>query len=172
MTALAPETDLPVLELLAEEPSISQRELAKRAGLSLSRAHFVLRRLVEKGFVKVSSAAKSEHKLGYLYLLTPKGIEAKARLTYAFLQHSAQQYQRMVERVERALEPALRARGDEPLRIAIVGSGALSEVVTDLVGLRSDAIVVASGEDADVVVLTDPELELPNTPANAVVRLA
>lgn len=158
MTALAPETDLPVLEALADEPSISQRELARRAGLSLSKAHFVLRRLIEKGFVKVQNAAQSEHKLGYLYLLTPKGIEAKAKLTYAFLQHSAQQYQRMVERVEAALEPALRTHDGRPLRVAIVGSGALSDVVADLVMARGDTIVVSSEVPADVVVLTDPDV--------------
>lgn len=171
MSSLANDMDLPVLEALAEEPSLSQRELARRAGVSLSRAHFVLRRLVEKGLVKVQSAAQSEHKLGYLYLLTPKGLEAKAKLTYAFLQHTAQQYQRMSARVATALQPVLLERGTDPVRVAIVGSGALSEVVTDLVGLRGDAIVEWDASRADVVLVTDPEAELPSGEGVTVVRL-
>lgn len=171
MSVLAPDTDLPVLEALADEPSLSQRELARRAGLSLSKAHFVLRRLVEKGLVKVQNAAQSEHKLGYLYLLTPKGIEAKAKLTYAFLQRSAEQYQRMVERVEAALGPALQAGTNGPVRVAIVGGGALAEVVADLVGTRENALLTALAE-ADVAVLTDPDVNLPEEGGVTVVRLA
>ena len=49
--------ELPVLEALADEPSLSQRELAQRVGLSLTRAHFVLKRLMERGLVKVRNAA-------------------------------------------------------------------------------------------------------------------
>lgn len=171
MNALAPDTDLPVLEALADEPSLSQRELARRAGLSLSKAHFVLRRLVEKGLVKVQNAAQSEHKLGYLYLLTPKGIEAKAKLTYAFLQRSAEQYQRMVERVEAALGPALEAQDGGSMRVAIVGGGALAEVVADLVRTRPNAQLTEL-MDADVAVLTDPDVDLPEEAGVTVVRLA
>lgn len=172
MNALAPETDLPVLEALAAEPSLSQRELARRAGLSLSKAHFVLRRLVEKGLVKVQNAAQSEHKLGYLYLLTPKGIEAKAKLTYAFLQRSAEQYQRMVERVEAALEPAFVAHGAGPVRVAVVGDGALAEVVADLVRARPEAVVVDETACADIVVLTTVDDQVASRTGQQLVALA
>lgn len=172
MTSIASESELPVLEALAEEPSLSQRELARRAGLSLSRAHFVLRRLVEKGLVKVHNATQSDHKLGYLYLLTPSGLEAKAKLTYAFLQHSAQRYQEMVARVESVLEPVLQSHNGDPVRVAVVGNGALSEVVTALISRRGDAIVELELPRSHVVVVTDPEVSLPATSGVTVVRLA
>ncbi len=171
-TPFSASAELPVLEALAEEPSLSQRELARRAGLSLTRAHFVLKRLVEKGLVKVQNVAHSEHKLGYLYLLTPQGIEAKAKLTYAFLQHTAQQYQRMSSRVEGALLPALRDHGQGRVRVAVLGGGPLSEVVAHLVALRSDAVVEPKLEHAHVAVLLDPDIKLPTVAGLRVVRLA
>ena len=152
-----------MLEALADEPSLSQRELAQKVGLSLTRAHFVLKRLVEKGLVKVKSAAVSEHKLGYLYLLTPQGLDAKARLTYAFLQRTAEQYQRMSDRVDRVLDAATApfARAEHtPVETFVSGSGPLAEVVRDLIALRADmrmvdeidacTLVVAVGVDDDV----------------------
>jgi len=147
--------ELPVLEALADEPSLSQRELAQRVGLSLTRAHFVLKRLVEKGLVKVKNAVESDHKLGYLYLLTPQGLDEKARLTYAFLQRTAEHYQRMTDRVSRVLDDAsadgARER-DAPSATVVVGHGPLAEVVRDLVALRTDLRLVTDLEDAELVV--------------------
>lgn len=145
------DVELPVLEALEQNPSISQRELADRAGLSLTRAHFVLRRLVEKGLVKVKNAAQSDHKLGYLYLVTPQGLEEKARLTYAFLERTAEQYQAMVTRVEAALDRGLaEVVRDGPVPVAIVGCGPLAEVVRDLVAVRPDTRLVDRLEEAAV----------------------
>lgn len=168
------DVDLPILEALSEEPSLSQRELARRAGLSLTRAHFVLKRLVEKGLVKVQNVAHSDHKLGYLYLLTPMGIEAKAKLTYAFLLRTAKHYQDMSSRVESALVPALRAQAqeNERVRVAVVGDGPLSEVVSDLVALRADAVVEQELKLAHVAVVVDPDLDFHVAPGLTVVRLA
>lgn len=151
--ASTPELDLPVLEALAADPSLSQRELAQRAGLSLTRAHFVLKRLVEKGLVKVQNAAQSEHKLGYLYLLTPQGMEEKANLTYAFLQRTAAQYQEMVGRVEATLDARLQPdREDGSVTVAIVGEGPLAQVVRDIVTMRSGVHLVGAVEDAAVAI--------------------
>lgn len=86
------ETDLPVLEALAAEPSLSERELAQCVGLNLTCAHFVLTRLVERGAHQVRDVMQSDHKPGYLYLPPPQGIEKKASLTYAFLQRTAAEY--------------------------------------------------------------------------------
>ncbi len=147
------DVELPVLEALADEPSLSQRELAQRVGLSLTRAHFVLKRLVERGLVKVRNAAQSEHKLGYLYLLTPQGMEEKANLTYAFLQRTAAQYQEMVGRVEATLDARLRAdRDDGAVTVAIVGDGPLAQVVRDIVTVRSGVHLVDAVEDAAVAI--------------------
>lgn len=145
--------ELPVLEALADEPSLSQRELAQRVGLSLTRAHFVLKRLVEKGLVKVKNAVESDHKLGYLYLLTPQGLDEKARLTYAFLTRTAEHYQRMTDRVSRVLDDAgTHPERGAPRACTVVGQGPLAEVVRDLVALRTDLRLVSALEDAELVV--------------------
>ena len=174
VTETSAHIELPVLEALAEEPSLSQRELARRAGLSLTRAHFVLRRLVEKGLVKVQSAAQSEHKLGYLYLLTPQGLEAKAKLTYSFLQHAAEQYREMSDRVDRVLAPAVQRerRGRGKVRVAVVGEGPLAEVVRARVALRNDTSLEPELGRAQVAVVVDPAAALSHTNGTHIVRLA
>jgi EPS-associated MarR family transcriptional regulator len=147
------EVDLPVLEALAAEPSLSQRELAQRVGLSLTRAHFVLKRLTSRGLVKVRNAAQSDHKLGYLYLLTPEGLEEKARLTLAFLHHTAAQYKGMADRVEAALEEGLEGLPTgEPRAVVVVGEGPLAQVVRDLVTLRGDLRLVEDHAEACIAV--------------------
>ncbi|MFZ9888580.1 MAG: MarR family EPS-associated transcriptional regulator [Myxococcota bacterium] len=151
------EIDLTLLENLAERPSMSQRELARAAGVSVSRVHFVLRRLVEKGLVKVKSAASSEHKLGYLYLLTPRGLEAKARLSYAYLQHVARQYQRMCTRVDEVLAEVRAAHpGEAVVYVWLVGQGPLAEVVMARLALHEDFGTCDDVTKATAAVVTDP----------------
>ncbi|MEW5847162.1 MAG: MarR family EPS-associated transcriptional regulator [Myxococcota bacterium] len=168
------DVELPILEALEAEPSLSQRELAQRAGLSLTKAHFVLRRLVEKGLVKVQNVANSEHKLGYLYLLTPRGLETKARLAYAFMHRTAAQYQDMTTRVERALSqqvPPLATRLRRAVHVTILGEGPLAEIVADCVRERSDTVLVPNMGDADAAVLVDPESKASVRPGLAVLHL-
>jgi len=152
--------ELPILEALASEPSLSQRELARRAGLSLTKAHFILRRLVESGLVKVQNVATSNHKLGYLYLLTEKGHEEKARLTYAFLHKMAAQYRDMMARVDGTLDAAVQRLNiaTTPIRVGVVGQGPLAEVVSDAINLRQNFQLARDPKDADAVVVVDPEL--------------
>lgn len=68
-----------------DELNLTQRELANKADLSLGRTHYVLKALVEKGCVKLENFTRSDNKLGYRYLLTPKGVEEKVSLTRSFL---------------------------------------------------------------------------------------
>jgi len=76
---------LSVLQALVDEPKITQRELAAKANLSLGRTNYVLKALIEKGCVKLENFKRSDNKLGYLYILTPKGAEKKVSLTRSFL---------------------------------------------------------------------------------------
>ncbi len=159
--ALSLERDLAVLEVLAGDPSLSQRQVAVQAGLSTARAHFVLRRLVEKGLVKVRRAAHSKHKFRYLYVLTPSGIEAKARRTYRFMHRMAKEYRVMVRQVEKRLSAAMnrfdKAGPNGTVKLWIAGDGPLAEVVRDLVGLRDDVLLVDREREADLIVVADPE---------------
>ncbi len=74
-----------LLRLLEAEPNLSQRQIAAELGLSLGRANYVLRALIEKGQLKAGNFRVSRNKLAYAYLLTPSGLEEKARLASGFL---------------------------------------------------------------------------------------
>lgn len=76
---------LEVLRVLAARPEVSQRELSKALGLSLGKTHYLLHALLEKGLVKIENFKRNDNKLAYAYLLTPKGMKEKLRLTRSFL---------------------------------------------------------------------------------------
>ena len=86
------ERQLNALRLLEENPEISQRELAEALSVSVGAANYCLKALVEKGWVKLENFQKNPNKLGYLYLLTPMGIAAKAQLTARFLRRKVAEY--------------------------------------------------------------------------------
>ena len=75
-----------VMRALEANPQLSQRDLAKALGISLGVINYCLRGLVEKGQVKVSNFRASGNKLRYAYVLTPRGVLERARLTKNFLQ--------------------------------------------------------------------------------------
>ncbi len=81
----ADELELAAMRQVSAEPVGSQRELAARLGISVGKTNFLLKALLQKGLVKVENFRRSDHKIGYLYLLTPSGIAEKARLTRAFI---------------------------------------------------------------------------------------
>lgn len=101
MPPVADELSITILRRLADSPAVNQRELAVHAGVSLGRLNYALRALVDKGWVKVGNFSRSEHKLGYAYLLTPRGIEAKARLTKRFLARKLREYDALRVEIER-----------------------------------------------------------------------
>jgi EPS-associated MarR family transcriptional regulator len=74
-----------ILKLLEADPRASQRELANRLGISLGRVNYCLQALIEKGFIKVNNFRNSTNKRAYFYLLTPKGMEDRAKTTVRFL---------------------------------------------------------------------------------------
>lgn len=107
MPPVADELSITILRRLADTPDVNQRELASHAGVSLGRLNYALRALVDKGWVKVGNFSRSQHKLGYAYLLTPRGIEAKAKLTQAFLARKLCEYDALrdeIANLQRELE--------------------------------------------------------------------
>jgi len=86
------ERALDVLRALEAEPEVSQRKLARRIDLSLGRTNYVLKALIEKGWVKVGNFSQSPNKFGYAYLLTPEGIAEKLALTRRFLARKYAEY--------------------------------------------------------------------------------
>lgn len=76
---------LEALRLLGARPELSQRQLSQALGLSLGKTHYVLRALLDKGLLKVENFRRHDNKIAYAYLLTPKGLKAKLRMTREFL---------------------------------------------------------------------------------------
>ena len=94
------ELDLHVLREIAAQPASSQRGLAQRLGISLGRVNYCLRALTGKGWVKASNFRRSDNKLAYAYVLTPKGVDEKLRLTVNFLQRKMVEYDRLQGELE------------------------------------------------------------------------
>ena len=90
---MADERHLKALRLLEQNPEMTQRELAEALGVSVGAANYCLKALVGKGWVKLENFQKNPKKLGYLYLLTPMGIAARAQLTAKFLQRKMAEYE-------------------------------------------------------------------------------
>jgi EPS-associated MarR family transcriptional regulator len=97
---LQEDTYFRVMGILQENPSLTQRELADKLGLSLGGLNYCLRALIDKGFVKMQNFNKAENKLKFVYLLTPRGIKEKSALTYRFLERKMQEYETLKAEIE------------------------------------------------------------------------
>lgn len=93
-------THYSLLKILDENPDLSQRDLAKRLGISLGKVNFCLNALVAKGSLKVNNFRNNDNKLAYAYLLTPHGIEEKARVTVSFLKRKLREYESLQKEIE------------------------------------------------------------------------
>ncbi len=101
--------DFELLDLLAREPKLSQREMAQRLGLSLGRMNYCLKALHDIGAVKLRNFHASQNKLGYVYVLTPAGIGQRTRLASAFLARKRAEYDRLkaqIDALQEEFEPA------------------------------------------------------------------
>lgn len=82
-----------LLKQLTKEPAASQRGLASRMGVSVGKVNYCIRSLIDKGWLKANNFRRSDNKLAYAYLLTPKGAAAKLRLTRDFLTRKEREYE-------------------------------------------------------------------------------
>ena len=89
-----------LLKIIEEEPHMSQREIAARMGISLGKANYCLKSLMEKGFIKARNFYNNNHKVGYIYMLTPSGVEEKVSVTYRFLKRKMQEYEEIKAEIE------------------------------------------------------------------------
>jgi len=114
--------DMHLLQEVTRTPHATQRELSQRIGVALGLTNLMLRRLVNKGYIKIKGTKYRRIR----YLITPKGILEKSRLTYEFVQASLQLYSR-VRQFWREQLAALAQAGDR--RILLYGTGELTEIV-------------------------------------------
>jgi len=89
-----------VLRKLEKNPSITQRELSNKLGISLGRINYCLKELRNKGLIKISNFRKNKNKMNYVYLLTPKGISAKTKLTINFMKIKLREYEDLKKDIE------------------------------------------------------------------------
>ncbi len=94
------ELRLRVMRVLEEDPTATQREIAKKLNVSLGGVNYCIKALVDRGLVKLNNFAKSERKMGYAYILTPEGITEKARITARFLQSKMAEYELLRKEIE------------------------------------------------------------------------
>jgi EPS-associated MarR family transcriptional regulator len=79
-----------ILKSLEQDSHTNQRQLSKNLGISLGKVNYCIKSLIEKGFIKVNNFRNNKNKIQYSYLLTPNGIEEKAKLTLDFLRIKSQ----------------------------------------------------------------------------------
>jgi len=84
---------LDLLRKLESNPHLNQRELSREMGVSLGKVNYCMKKLTEKGLIKLSNFTHNQNKMGYAYLLTPSGIEEKSRLTFSFLKRKLIEYE-------------------------------------------------------------------------------
>lgn len=86
------ENNYKILRELQHNPNSSQRKLAKEVGFSLGKLNYCLKALQQKGLIKIENFKKNSNKINYAYVLTPKGIKNKAKLTMNFMIKKMQEY--------------------------------------------------------------------------------
>ena len=100
MPMLDESTRYRLLKLLETNPGLSQRQLARELGISLGKVNFCLAALIEKGLLKASNFRTSQNKLAYMYLLTPAGVEEKARITLQYLKIKMREYETLQSEID------------------------------------------------------------------------
>ena len=90
-----------VLRKIKSRPKSTQRELAEELGFSLGKINYCLKSLKHKGLVKIKNFKKNPNKINYFYVLTPKGIGAKTKLTLNFMQRKAKEYEELKKEIEK-----------------------------------------------------------------------
>ena len=88
-----------VLRKIKEKPESSQRMLAEELGFSLGKLNYCLKALKAKGLIKISNFKKNPNKLNYAYILTPKGISQKTKLTLNFMEQKMKEYDELKKEI-------------------------------------------------------------------------
>jgi EPS-associated MarR family transcriptional regulator len=86
------EDHLQILRKIQKKPESSQRELAGELGISLGKLNYCLKALQKKGLVKINNFQKNDDKINYIYILTPRGIKHRLKLTIIFMKKKMREY--------------------------------------------------------------------------------
>jgi len=95
------EDEFAVLRKIKKNPESTQRELAKDLGFSLGKLNYCLKALKDKGLIKINNFSKNPNKINYIYILTPKGISEKTKLTVNFMKRKMQEYEELKSEIDK-----------------------------------------------------------------------
>lgn len=90
---------LSILREIDRHPELTQRELSASTGISLGKVNFLLKALIDQGYIKVHNFKKSNNKCAYLYFLTPQGVQEKVQITCRFLKRKLREYEDLEEEI-------------------------------------------------------------------------
>ena len=93
------ELEYRALKILEQRSDLTQRQLAKQLGVSLGKTHYLIKSLIDVGWVKLDNFQRSGNKWGYSYLLTPKGVVEKAGITVRFLVRKQREHTQLQEEI-------------------------------------------------------------------------
>ena len=105
------ELEYRALKILEQQPDLTQRQLAKELGISLGKTHYLVKSLIDVGWVKLDNFQKSDNKWGYAYLLPPMGISEKAAITARFLVRKRDEYSALHDEIEQLQEEVRQQKG-------------------------------------------------------------
>ena len=89
-----------VLRKIKGNPNSTQRELAQELGFSLGKLNYCLKALKNKGLIKIKNFEKNPNKINYIYVLTPRGIAKKTKLTINFMKRKMQEYDELKKEIK------------------------------------------------------------------------
>jgi len=92
---------LDLLRKLQSNPKYTQRELSKEMGISLGKVNYCMQKLTQKGLIKLINYSRSSNKLRYLYLITPKREEQKAKLTTLFVKTKLDEFEILKDEISK-----------------------------------------------------------------------
>jgi len=115
-----------LLKILDKDPNLTQRQMAQKMGISLGKVNYCLSELAKKGFIKIDRFKASKIKIKYSYMLTPRGLEEKGRLTLSFLKLKLSDY----EEIKRQIRDLATGVAEEGLLdVSVAKTADLSEAI-------------------------------------------
>ena len=105
------ELEYRALKILEQQPDLTQRQLAEELGISLGKTHYLVKSLIDVGWVKLDNFQRSDNKWGYAYLLTPMGIAEKAAITARFLVRKRREYSALHDEIAQLQEEVRQQQG-------------------------------------------------------------
>ena len=138
-----------ILDALDREEVSTQRQLADYSGISLGQVNYILKSLLDKGLIKVSNFKHNPHKIGYIYFLTPKGIEEKSKLAVKFVLRKLREYEFLKTRFTERL---LQIEKEGYARIIFIGPLTVKEFIEGIIKENRISLILSDHlENASLV---------------------